>query len=49
VPDDEGERWNIEAGIKDTVQDLTSPSNVRKFVELAAQFNALFDGWGTVV
>jgi hypothetical protein len=49
APDDEGERWSIEAGMKDTVVHVTSPAVVRQFVELAAEFNALFDGWGTAV
>jgi regulator of RNase E activity RraB len=47
--DVEGERWNVEAGTKDTVQNLTSPAVVKQFVELAAEFDALFDGWGTMV
>jgi len=48
VPDQEG-RWNIEAGVKDSVDSLTSFSMVKKFVELAARYNAVYDGWGTVV
>jgi len=48
VPDD-GDRWNIEAGIKETVENLTGAPMVRKFVELAAQFDAIYDGWGMSV
>jgi regulator of RNase E activity RraB len=31
------------------VDSLTSFSMVKKFVELAARYNAVYDGWGTVV
>lgn len=49
APDNERERWNIEAGFKDTVDNLTSQQQVKRFVELAAQFDSLYDGWGTLV
>ena len=46
LPDDDEGRWNVEAGIKETVEHLTTLAVVRKFAELAAQFNAIYDGWG---
>jgi Regulator of ribonuclease activity B len=50
APPPSGEsEWNIEAGLQDSVENLTSLLNVKRFVELAAKFNALYDGWGTVV
>jgi hypothetical protein len=49
VPADQEGKWNIEAGVKDSVDSLTSFSMVKKFVELAAHYNAVYDGWGTVV
>ena len=49
VPNVEDERWNVEAGAKDSVEHLTSEGPVRKFVELAAKYNAKYDGWGTLV
>lgn len=49
VRDDTRVRWNIEAELKDSVDNLTSFCMVKKFVELAARFNAVYDGWGTAV
>ena len=47
--DDGGERWNIEAGIRYSVNEVTSNNIVEKFVRLAAGKNAIYDGWGTSI
>jgi len=45
--DGEESRWTVEAGIKDTIEHLTSLPVVKRFVELAAEFDSIYDGWGT--
>lgn len=45
----EDSRWTVEAGIKDSIGHLTSPSVVKKFVELAAEFDSIYDGWGVAI
>jgi len=49
VSNEPADKWNIEAGTETTVENLTSPSVVQRFVKLAAEFNATYDGWGTLV
>jgi regulator of RNase E activity RraB len=47
--DGEESQWTVDAGTKDTVENLSSLPVVKKFVELAAEFDSTYDGWGTTV
>ena len=47
--DSDNSRWTVEVGISDTIEHLTSDLVVRKFVELAAEYDSLYDGWGTTI
>lgn len=42
-------KWNVEAGVKDTVEHAASDDVARELVEVAASFNSRYDGWGTSV
>ena len=41
--------WNVEAGVKDSVEHVVKEDVVRQIVELAASWNSRYDGWGTTV
>ena len=41
--------WNVEAGLKDSIERTTSGEVARELVSLAASFNSKYDGWGTAV
>ena len=46
-PGDERELWNVEAGIEQRIHDAVSEAVVSAMVEIARQFGAVYDGWGT--
>ena len=46
ISNDKEKKWNIEAGTKESVDRLTSLPEVKRYVELAARFNSVYDGWG---
>jgi hypothetical protein len=46
VPDDPT-RWNIEAGAKLSIQQVTDGTFVQEMIALAGGFGAEYDGWGT--
>ncbi len=41
--------WNVEAGIQRTLADAASESVSEELVRVAAQFDAVYDGWGASV
>ena len=41
--------WNVEAGIQRTPEEAASSLISEELVRLAAQFDAVYDGWGTPV
>jgi hypothetical protein len=48
--DNESEHpWTVQGGLMSSVSDLTAPDCVEHFVRLAAEHDALFDGWGTLL
>lgn len=48
--DAESERpWTVQGGLVSSVSDFTAPDRVEDFVRLAADHDALFDGWGTLL
>ncbi|MGD9630161.1 MAG: ribonuclease E inhibitor RraB [Pyrinomonadaceae bacterium] len=49
VPDEKnGITWNLEARKREAIKDVISERNTEYLVELANDFNSLYDGWGTV-
>jgi hypothetical protein len=48
LPDDP-ERWNIEAGTKASITSVIAEEFTVELIELAANFGAEYDGWGTSV
>ncbi len=42
-------KWNVEAGVKDSVEHAVREDVVRDIVELATSRNSRYDGWGTTV
>jgi regulator of RNase E activity RraB len=50
VPVIEGENcWNVEASIKQSPVDASTMTFVEKLTRLAANYEAVYDGWGTVI
>jgi regulator of RNase E activity RraB len=48
--DEDGSKvWNVEAGIQRTLADAGSERVTEELVRLAAQFDAIYDGWGASV
>lgn len=48
--DEQGSKvWNVEAGIQRTLADAGSEAVTEDLVRLAAQFDAIYDGWGANV
>lgn len=45
--DDGSNWWNVEAEIKRTIADAASHQVTEELVRLAAQFDSVYDGWGT--
>jgi hypothetical protein len=39
--------WTVQGSVTSSVSRFTSQSEVERFVRLAAEHDALFDGWGT--
>ncbi|MBX3268074.1 MAG: ribonuclease E inhibitor RraB [Acidobacteria bacterium] len=49
VADENGTTWNLEVRKRETVKDVIGEPKTAYLVELANQYNALYDGWGTQV
>ena len=50
LSDDESEhRWTVQGTLMSSVSDFTAPDRVERFVGLAVEQDALFDGWGTLL
>ena len=47
--DSDPERWNIEAGTKLSIAKVVDEVFTGELVDLAARFDANYDGWGTSV
>jgi hypothetical protein len=41
--------WNVEAGVKDSIEHAASDEVARELLELAAAFHSRYDGWGSSV
>jgi len=46
---DGSQRWNLEAGIRATLESVVSRETIELLVRLAAESGASYDGWGTSV
>ena len=50
VDDEDGSKmWNVEAGIRRTLEDSASARVTEDLVRLAARFDATYDGWGASI
>jgi len=47
--EDDPDRWNIEAGTRLSIVDVVDKNFTGGLVDLAAKFDAEYDGWGTTV
>ena len=48
LSDDRGEHpWTVQAVLTCTVAAFTAPKRVEELIRIAAQHDAVFDGWGT--
>src|SRR3569832_35676 len=41
--------WNVEATVQQSPLEATNSITVERLTRLAAQFNAVYDGWGTSI
>ncbi len=50
VDDDHGTKvWNVEAGVQRTLAEAASSAMSEQLIRLAAQFDAVYDGWGASI
>ena len=47
--EDNSAYWNLEVGIQRTAIEAASQHITEELVRLAAKFNAIYDGWGTLI
>lgn len=48
-PSSSEQDWNIEIATRQSPEDAASPKTADWFTRLAAQFDSVYDGWGTIL